>query len=57
MNIELHEPDEFVNCAANASLNLNFKHLNTVDAYKQYLNARWSTDKITPRWTNSVRPF
>lgn len=54
---KFHEPTEFQNCAANVSLNLNFKYMNTVDAYKKYLNIRWKMDKIKPKWTNTFPPY
>jgi len=41
----------FVNCAANSSLGISYKHLTDVfDAYKLYLNDRWKGDKKTPTW-------
>jgi hypothetical protein len=45
---------EFVNCAANKSLGLDFKHKNVLDAYKCYLNARWYLSN--PKWTKRERP-
>ena len=48
----------FANCAANASINVSYKHLpDTIDAYKQYLAVRWTNDKRHPTWTNSRPPF
>lgn len=41
----------FVNCAANNSLGISYKHLtNVFDAYKLYLNDRWELDVKTPTW-------
>ena len=42
---------EFVNCAANDSKGISFKHLDDVFlAYRLYLRQRWKGDKIKPRW-------
>jgi len=35
----------FANCAANSELNLNFKHLPVLEAYKKYLYKRFTGDK------------
>lgn len=44
----------FVNCAANSSLGIDYKMIeDTHLAYKLYLNERWDTDKIEPKWTNN----
>lgn len=41
----------FVNCAANKSLNLDFKSITpTKLAYKLYLEERWRSDKRKPTW-------
>jgi hypothetical protein len=41
----------FVNCAANKSLNMDFKHIkDTHLAYREYLKARWALDKTTPKF-------
>ena len=41
----------FVNCAANKSLNVSFKHVeDTSSAYRQYMNVRWENDKRAPTW-------
>jgi len=41
----------FVNCAANSSLGISFKHVkNTMLAYRMYLGSRWSRDKKQPKW-------
>jgi len=51
------KPDSFENCAANASLDLDFKHIPDVHlAYREYIKARWSMAKRAPRWTNRRRP-
>lgn len=47
---------DFVNCAANAGLGLDFKHLPILDAYRTYLNARWPGDTRAPTWTNREAP-
>jgi hypothetical protein len=42
---------EFVNCAANNSLNISFKRIPNVHlAYRFYLNERWRLDKREPTW-------
>lgn len=47
----------FVNCAAHKGKGLDFKSIQpTVEAYKQYLNSRWSTDVREPKWTNREPP-
>ena len=47
----------FANCAAHKGLGLSFKHVEpTTDAYKEYLNQRWLTDKRVPKWTNRNAP-
>lgn len=49
--------DEFPNCTVNKEKGISFKHVENVhDAYKMYLNARWKTDKIKPKWTNRNPP-
>ena len=41
----------FVNCAANESKGVNFKHMSdTIQAYQLYLNRRWETDVREPTW-------
>lgn len=48
---------EFVNCAANVSKGVCFKHVSDVtDAYRQYLNLRWTTDVYKPTWTGVGMP-
>ena len=43
------------NCAANSELGLCFKHIpNIYDAYRQYLDARFASDKRTPTWYGST---
>lgn len=44
-------PDFFVNCAANLSKGISYKHMDDVFlAYQCYLNDRWDTDKEVPTW-------
>ena len=51
------ELTEFVNCASNQNKGVCFKHVSSVtEAYKQYLNARWSADIRKPTWTNILPP-
>lgn len=41
----------FANCAANAELGINYKHMDDIPtAYQLYLNDRWDNDKRTPTW-------
>lgn len=41
----------FANCAANASLGVDFKNeSNIFKAYKDYLTVRWDNDKRKPTW-------
>lgn len=41
----------FVNCAANSSLGISYKHVDDVfTAYKLYLGARWRSDVKAPKW-------
>ena len=47
---------DFVNCAANQSLGISYKHLDDVfTAYQLYLADRWETDKREPTWYRSSR--
>ena len=47
----------FANCAANQSKGISFKHVESpIEAYKQYLSARWDTDTIPPKWTGRPVP-
>lgn len=44
---------EFVNCARNAQLGIDYTDVDNVFvAYQLYLNARWDTDKRQPTWSN-----
>lgn len=41
----------FVNCAARKDLGISYKYIkDTTLAYQLYLNDRWDTDKLTPKW-------
>lgn len=45
------ERTPFANCAANASLGVDFKNeSNVIKAYKNYLTVRWDNDKRKPTW-------
>jgi hypothetical protein len=47
----------FANCAAHQGKGFNFKLTSPVtDAYRLYLNARWSTDARPPQWTGRKAP-
>lgn len=42
----------FVNCAANHSKGVSYKHIRNVQlAYQLYLSDRWSMDKKEPKWS------
>lgn len=44
----------FANCAGNKSLGIDYTMVeDTTLAYKLYLNDRWDTDKVEPKWTNN----
>lgn len=46
----------FANCAANAGLNISFKHIEDVHtAYRLYLTERWKHDKRKPTWYGKER--
>lgn len=47
----------FVNCAANSDLGISFKHVSDVHlAYNMYIQERWKTDKLVPRWYGWTYP-
>lgn len=47
----IRPPQDFVNCAANKELGIDFKSIpSTTYAYFLYLQERWKTDKRTPTW-------
>lgn len=52
----LAEQTPFANCASNNSLNLSFKHLPVIEAYRAYLNERWKTDVRSVTWKNQIPP-
>lgn len=48
---------QFSNCAANKSLNIDFKsEVDPVKAYRSYMQVRWQTDKRPPTWTGRETP-
>jgi hypothetical protein len=52
------EQTPFPNCAANARLGINFKHIPDVhEAYKLYINERWKRDTIHLSWTKGEEPL
>ena len=52
------QPESFVNCAANASVGVNFKDVpDTHEAYRRYLVARWARDKRRPTWQRRNWPI
>lgn len=53
--IPLGELTPFVNCAANKSKGVSYKHVEDVhEAYRLYLADRWETDVREPRWFGSA---
>lgn len=48
--------DQFYNCARHKGKGLDFTHLPIRKAYREYLNARWPTDKLKPVWTRRDPP-
>jgi len=50
-------PATFCNAASNKARGLDFSAVvDTRDAYRQYLNARWRLDKRLPTWTGRETP-
>ena len=50
------EMTDFVNCAADDSLGICYKHVQDVhEAYRLYLNHAWVTDKREPVWNGLKR--
>lgn len=47
----------FVNCARNKELGLDFTDLPVHDAYRLYSNMRWLLDKKPPVWTGREAPY
>jgi hypothetical protein len=60
--IGIHKPEtpplesDFCNAAASKKRGLDFKHLPITEAYQTYLNARWPSDKLLPKWTKRGAP-
>lgn len=51
------QPDSFYNCAVNKKLGIDYTHIKPVaKAYQMYLNHRWNTDKVKPKWTKREKP-
>ncbi len=48
--------DDLFNGARHRGLGLDFTHLEPVQAYRAYLNARWPNDKRAPTWKNRRPP-
>lgn len=46
----------FQNSARNEKLGLDFTHLPVHQGYREYLAARWTTDKKPPTWTGRKQP-
>lgn len=52
------EQTPFVNCAANQSKGVSFKHIpNTCYAYRLYIRERWKHDTIKLTWNNGEKPW
>jgi hypothetical protein len=48
----------FVNCTSNKEKSISFKNVENIhEAYTLYLNARWKTDILIPKWTNQKPPL
>lgn len=48
----------FVNCAANQSLGISYRHVqDTHAAYRLYMRDRWATDKRKPTWDKGEKPW
>jgi hypothetical protein len=48
----------FANCTKSEIIQVDFKHVtNTYEAYKRYLLAKWSYDKLPPKWINREPPL
>ena len=47
---------KFVNCAANKTFGIDYKHISDVHtAYQLYLSDRWESDKAAPTWHRQQR--
>lgn len=50
-------PAEFCNAARHRAMGLDFTGIpDVLEAYRQYLNARWTTDARAPTWQGRERP-
>lgn len=49
-------PKRFQNCARNLNVGLDYTHLPTHEAYRQYLAYKWNNLDRKPRWTNRGHP-
>jgi hypothetical protein len=57
LNIKGDTMTPFKNCTTNTEKGISFKHISdTTQAYRMYLDARWKTDKLKPKWTNRKKP-
>lgn len=51
-------PASFCNCARRADLGIDFTWMeNTHEAYRRYLAARWSRDRLPPTWHKRQPPL
>lgn len=51
-------PHSFVNCAANVSVGVSFKHImNTNAAYRLYINESWKKGTIKLSWKYGEKPW
>ncbi len=47
----------FVNCTKSEAMQVDFRHLeDPCEAYKNYLLANWSYDKLPPKWIHRKPP-
>lgn len=52
VDMDLPDPEHFMNCAENKGLGISFKaYQDTHKAYREYLACRWASDKRAPNWT------
>lgn len=48
----------FVNCTKSEAMQIDFRNVNdTCEAYKKYLIAKWSHDKLPSKWINRTPPL
>ena len=50
------QPVQFQNSARNVGAGVDFTHFPVCEAYRAYLNWKWSHDRRSPRWTGRSAP-